>query len=187
MRISIEGNIGSGKSTCVQAVSKLGYWGLVVQEPISAWEHWLRAVYEKGSCHFQLQVAVLLAYAGVSDNVVCERSPCAAMDVFVKQSLQDKTLSSDEGVLLSQVFDQVGWTPDVMIYLKTSPQICLARIKKRNRQGENAITLEYLQGLEEKHVAMCNDNAYIVDGNQSEREVVSDLIGVLNMIYHDEL
>ena len=37
------------------------------------------------------------------------------------------------------------------IYLKTSPEICLQRIKKRGRKGENNITLEYLKSCHEYH------------------------------------
>lgn len=40
---------------------------------------------------------------------------------------------------------------EAIIYLKCSPAICHERIKKRNRQGEEGIPLEYLQKVHDRH------------------------------------
>jgi deoxyadenosine/deoxycytidine kinase len=32
-----------------------------------------------------------------------------------------------------------------IIYLKCSPELCLERIKKRNRKGEEGITIDYIK------------------------------------------
>ena len=37
------------------------------------------------------------------------------------------------------------------IYIKTKPEICLSRIHKRNREGEEGIPLEYLLKCESYH------------------------------------
>ena len=38
-----------------------------------------------------------------------------------------------------------------IIYLRCAPEMCLNRIKKRNREGEESIPLEYLQKVHKRH------------------------------------
>lgn len=40
---------------------------------------------------------------------------------------------------------------EAIIYLKCNPLICYERIKKRNRQGEECIPLDYLQKVHDRH------------------------------------
>ena len=35
--------------------------------------------------------------------------------------------------------------PDVIVYLRASPEACMARLKKRSREEESNIELEYLE------------------------------------------
>ena len=37
------------------------------------------------------------------------------------------------------------------IFVNTSPDVCLTRLNKRNRKGENGIPLDYLELLHNKH------------------------------------
>lgn len=37
------------------------------------------------------------------------------------------------------------------IYLKSTPEVCLERIRKRNRSGENNISVDYLKQIDERH------------------------------------
>ena len=43
-----------------------------------------------------------------------------------------------------------------MIYLRCDPKICHQRIKKRNREGEQSIPLEYLQKVHDRHEEWVN-------------------------------
>lgn len=38
-----------------------------------------------------------------------------------------------------------------IIYLRCSPELCLKRIKQRNREGEEGIPLDYLRKVHERH------------------------------------
>lgn len=40
-----------------------------------------------------------------------------------------------------------------IVYLKCSPELCLQRIKKRNRKGEESISIDYIQKVHERHEA----------------------------------
>ena len=41
--------------------------------------------------------------------------------------------------------------PDGFIYLRATPDICMNRLQRRQRTEEGGVTLEYLQGLHQKH------------------------------------
>jgi deoxyadenosine/deoxycytidine kinase len=45
-------------------------------------------------------------------------------------------------------------TINKIIYLKTSPEVCYTRVNKRNRIGENNISLEYLENCHSYHENM---------------------------------
>ena len=47
--------------------------------------------------------------------------------------------------------DKFKVDPEGYIYIKTSPETCYDRIKKRNRTEESNIPLKYLQDLHNKH------------------------------------
>ncbi len=42
------------------------------------------------------------------------------------------------------------------MYLKCSPEICLQRIRTRNRKGEEDISLEYIETVHERHEEWIN-------------------------------
>lgn len=54
------------------------------------------------------------------------------------------------------------------IYLETKALTCFDRLRKRNRGGEEGITLDYLETLDSKHSEMCknNLNIFIVDNDK---------------------
>ena len=47
----------------------------------------------------------------------------------------------------NMVRDNGGLKADVIIYLRTSPEIALTRVWSRNRQGEESVSLDYLTDL----------------------------------------
>ena len=77
--------------------------------------------------------------------------------------------------------------PDLILYLRTPAQICLERIKARNRAEESGMTLEYLLQLERLHDEWLLDNpgALVIDGtrrwgtSELKAEIASILPGVL--------
>jgi deoxyadenosine/deoxycytidine kinase len=59
------------------------------------------------------------------------------------------------------------------IYLETKASTCFDRLKKRNREGEECISLSYLETLNNKHTEMCerNLNIFVVD---NDKDIVSN-------------
>ena len=60
--------------------------------------------------------------------------------------------------------------PDVTVYLRADPQICLERITGRARQAEEAIDLAYLQSIDDGYGRWLDD----VGRSRRERVVVVD-------------
>ncbi len=65
------------------------------------------------------------------------------------------TISKLEWDLYQQWFewlvDNYSQKPDGFIYLRTSPEICYERLKKRAREEESIIAFDYLKLLHDKH------------------------------------
>ena len=40
---------------------------------------------------------------------------------------------------------KLGWTPDLIVYLKSDYNVAYNRCKERSREGEETIPLEYLK------------------------------------------
>ena len=87
-----------------------------------------------------------------------------------------------------QVIDDHGVPNDIIIYLDTQPEVCLARIKERNREGENNHTLESVRHLRQTYVDHLNYAAtlssmylrYIdLDGTETPEEVADQIIEII--------
>lgn len=63
--------------------------------------------------------------------------------------------------------------PDLVLWIDTDVEVCMQRIKKRGRPGEQHITLEYLKTIRKYELEMLQDfeakqvKIYSVQGNQS--------------------
>ena len=170
--VSVEGNIGSGKSTFVKnmeaAFSKQGIENMkmiFVEEPVNQWtqikdEHgvdMLSKFYgnqEKYAFAFQMmayisRLALLKrAYEENPKNtiIVTERSVYTDRYVFAKMLYDSKKIEEVEYQIYLKWFDEFIEELPVfaMVYLHTSPEVSYSRVLKRARDGE-AIPLEYLK------------------------------------------
>jgi len=80
---------------------------------------------------------------------------------------------------------------DLIIYLRTDPEIAYQRIKTRNRSEEKDVTLEYIKHLHELHDKWLNVHqtdvpknipVVIVDANQSMELVKAQCKGIRDLI-----
>ncbi|QDZ21423.1 deoxyribonucleoside kinase [Chloropicon primus] len=175
--ISIEGNIGVGKSTFLSLMRKVkGLDGNIVTmpEPVDKWQNvagnpeynLLGKFYEdphRYSYTFQSYAFItrfLQHSQGVVNNPnkvrILERSVFTDRKVFVSSLKDNNYLDDMEVSLYNEWFDPVLATlpnlvPDVIVYLRASPDACMARLKKRSREEESNIELEYLELLHRKH------------------------------------
>lgn len=172
----IEGNIASGKSTILDNMAKL-YPNKIecLQEQVKDWNdtNLLQLFYEQQQrWSYTFESFVQLSrlknhYSSVKPKtdeklVLMERSLWSSYNVFAKNSYEEQRISQLEYNLLSYNFklftsimlnrkENHQELPFNVIYLKTDPVVCYERVKKRNRNGETMISLDYLTKIHIKY------------------------------------
>jgi len=184
--ISIEGNIGAGKTTIVEKlqcfIESIGASReiLLLREPVDIWESMkdndgesiLEKFYKDQHRHaFPFQVMayatrIALLRKAISENpsckvILCERSLAADKHIFAKM-LHDDGIIEPIHYQIYQKFcgelaDEFGL--DGIVYIDAGAEVCHERILKRSRQGESGISLEYLQKCESYHNAWLANSA----------------------------
>ncbi len=190
MIITVEGNIGSGKSTLVknlkQHLAEQGVPYVFVQEPVDIWaticdrdgEPILTKFYrdqERYSFSFQMmayisRLSILRKAVKTNPDAVIITERCVHTDrnVFAKMLYDDGKIMDTDYAIYLRWFDE--FIEDVPIhgyvYLKTDAEVCSTRVQKRAREGES-IPLEYLENCGKYH----NDWLDTID---SEKKVIID-------------
>ena len=172
--ISIEGNIGAGKSTLFNQL-RLSHpeWNFI-EEPV---DFWATLKNDKGQSLFELyyhsqerwsytfqNCAVLSRYQYIEETIakkkavssgrqvyITERCLDTDHNVFARMLHDDGKMDSLEYALYERWIQQLkkSSTPlSGIIYLDTPADVCADRIRGRNREGEEGIPLQYLQDLQ---------------------------------------
>ena len=180
---SIEGNIGSGKSTLVKELQDTFSEELkicnkkvmFIQEPVDIWNtikdkdgvtilEKFYANQQEYAFSFQMMAYISrinLLRKAVKENpntvIICERSVHTDREVFAKMLYDDDKIEEINYNIYLRWFDE--FIDDIpiagFIYLKTDAEICEQRIIKRSRQGET-VPFEYLKTCENYHDSWLN-------------------------------
>jgi deoxyguanosine kinase len=175
MLISIEGNIGTGKSSLVKLLEekyKSNPDIVFIQEPVQEWinlkdtdgENILEKFYkqqDRWSYTFQMHAFITRAKAIQQQAynkslIIIDRSVLTDHYVFAKLLYQDKKISKLEWELYIEWFDWLtaefkSIIPDYYIYLKADPAVSFKRIQQRTRSEESTIPFEYIERVSNKH------------------------------------
>ena len=198
MIFSVDANIGGGKTTILQDLKKYfkhesNY--VFIDEPVNMWNNIkdkndktiLSHFYEnpeKWAFSFQMMAYI----SRISDlkkavrknpqaTIVCERCVFSDKNVFAKMLYDAGKISEIDYSIYLKWFDE--FLRDIpitgYIYLKTSPDTCLNRVKKRNREGEN-IPLSYLHKCHMYHENWLEkeNNILVLDGNRDNIPAVKN-------------
>ncbi len=197
MRISIDGNIGCGKSSLMKNLEHIFRNIEFYPEPVSDWTNVLEKYYEdQKRWSMSLNTEVLLSFNKIpsSRNVqIIERSPVSCRRVFMKQSIDSGLIHKIDENIFERLYKSLYWEPDYIIYIRTSPEICYHRMMKRGRDCENKVSLEYIRNIHENYEYMISymsnierhPSIYEIDGSKSNEEVVKDVIEILNRIINN--
>jgi deoxyadenosine/deoxycytidine kinase len=171
---SVEGNIGSGKSTFVKFLKNSFNNNNVVflQEPVDTWttivdtdgQNIIQKYYsnqEKYSFAFQMmayisrlsQIKKIVNESPNGTIIITERCLYTDFNIFAKMLYDSGTLSQIEFSIYKRWFDEfIDFSYiTAYIYIKTSPEVCLERIASRTRKGEELIPLDYLVKCDHYH------------------------------------
>ncbi|CAB1339500.1 unnamed protein product [Coregonus sp. 'balchen'] len=160
--ICIEGNIASGKTTCLEYFSKTSNIE-VLTEPVSKWRN-VRGHNPLGLMYqdptrwgITLQTYVQLTMldrhlSTISAPVrMMERSIYSAKYIFVENLYRSGKMPEVDFAVLSEWFEwitqNIAIPVDLIVYLQSSPQTCHERLRERCREEEKIIPLEYLEAI----------------------------------------
>ena len=171
--VSIEGNIGSGKTTLIRRLEERGIDEkkcVFLREPLDIWnsvrdseENILQKYYrepEKYALPFQIMAYITFhqrlvdAIKDADENtvIICERSMESSCAIFAKMLRESGIIDEVNFQILLMFYEKMELIPvDAIIYLNTDVKTNIERIKKRARPGEENITLEYLENCRKNH------------------------------------
>jgi deoxyadenosine/deoxycytidine kinase len=176
--ISIEANIGAGKSTVLEKLQTVldPKYTTCIQEPIDYWNKFkepttqqtiLSSFYSDPIKYaFPLQVMIYSSLHKILEQtieqtrttlfrpmIITERSLSSCSNIFTKMLYENKLLNAIEYQVYRKCIATHKHIPlHLCIYLKTTPAVCLERINTREKDAYNQpITLEYLQHCHNSH------------------------------------
>jgi deoxyadenosine/deoxycytidine kinase len=197
--ISIDGNIGSGKSTLVNNLKKeldeLNKY-IFLEEPIDEWNKIkndnitiLEKFYsdqEKYGFSFQM-MAYITRLKNLKDAIkknpnaiiITERSLYTDKYIFATMLYNNKKINTFEYQIYNKWFNEFlkELPTHKFIFLSTKPENALKRIKERNRSGEENIDINYLKECEYYHNKMYEEN---IDNVLMKINIDEHLLGTSN-------
>jgi len=196
--ISIDGNIGSGKSTLMDDLKKKYQHNtniIFLEEPVGEWESirgadgntMIQKYYKninKYAFSFQMmafisRLSILqnkikqLSVATESNNedkcfyIFTERSLFSDRDIFAKLLYTNGSIEDVNYQIYLKWFDHFAFNVDVFIYINTPVKLCMERLTRRARLGEEPISYDYLTSCHDAHIEMFSNihNKPIVELN----------------------
>ena len=160
VHIAVSGNIGAGKTTLTQMLSKHYGWEMRL-EPVVI-NPYLEDYYKDiKRWSFALEVYFLkerfrdiLDIAHTNKTSIQDRSIFEGVYVFVENNYRQGNLSETDFRTYMELFDlitNITKNPDLMIYLRKSVPELVRQIQKRGRDYEQTIQLDYLEGLNNRY------------------------------------
>jgi deoxyadenosine/deoxycytidine kinase len=185
--VSVEGNIGSGKTTLIGHLEEL--WGadkryVFLREPLDVWtqiqdretsKNVLQKMYKYPTKYgFSFQVMAYMTFhkrlveafetCDANTVIVCERSMESSRHIFCKMMRDNGAIDDIHYQILTMFYEQTELIPvDAVIYLDTEISTNADRITKRGRVGEQGITLDYLEKCRDCHEAWLREMRTLQD------------------------
>lgn len=193
MIFSVEGNIGSGKSTLIKHLKKeikdiCGLRVIYLEEPVDIWQtikdkegnNIIKRYYDNQK-EFAFQFQMMAYITRITQLrkavqlhkdciIITERSILTDKNVFAKMLHDNNTLDEISHQIYLKWFDELSMNLkiDSCIYIKTNPETSLKRVLKRNRPGET-LSIDYLKICHENHEEWLQNSEYVLLLN-GERE-----------------
>jgi deoxycitidine kinase/deoxyguanosine kinase len=185
--ISIEGNIGSGKSTFLENLRK--YYSnnecvIFLKEPVDEWEKikdengvtMLEKFYlDQDKYSFSFQMMAYISRLKVLRETLKKINNNVAKNIYI---ITERSLYTDKMVFAKMLYESgkmeyinyqiyLNWFNTFseefpvhkVVYVKTLSNICYNRIVTRSRNGESNIPLEYLESCNNYHNIMLDKSS----------------------------
>ena len=182
MHIGIAGNIGSGKTTLTGMLAK--HYGWTPKYEAVTYNPYLEDYYKDiPRWSFNLEVYFLtqrlkdvMDISHSDDTIIQDRTIFEGVHVFVANNYDMGNLSKRDFDAYMDLFNVVMQSvklPDLLIYLKCSVPHLVSQIQKRGREYEQSISLDYLQGLNdryEKFISEYKGEVLVIDTDDMDFE-----------------
>lgn len=184
-RIVVDGNIGCGKTTVIKEMNNTTRIPIFL-EPLHKWNELLALFYDDpNKWAFPFNLEVMTTFNEWKDNsfaAVYERSPLSCRYVFTQLNHEHHHMHDLELKVFDKIYKELKWDPEVLIYIRTDPDICVQRMKERARCCESNVSLDYIRDVHRKYEDLvCNAELmagiclHIVDGDQNKEKVFEDV------------
>jgi deoxyadenosine/deoxycytidine kinase len=187
--INLAGVVGVGKSSLSECLGEEGY--TIFKEPVFENPLLDKFYYNKKRYAFPLQIFFLnkrfelIKEAGKLNNTVLDRS-ILEDTIFAKMLCDSGDMEKEEFKIYMELFKNMlehVTPPDLMVYLRVSPQEAIRRINKRGREFEVQNEETYWHHLNDQY------NAYFQNYNWSPLLIldVDDIDFVNNLTHRQEV
>ena len=177
MHIGIAGNIGCGKTTLTRMLAE--YYGWTPRFESVTYNPYLEDYYSDiPRWSFNLEVYFLaqrfkdtLEIAKNEGVIVQDRTILEGVQIFVQNNYRMGNLSERDFNTYMDLFDlmmSLVKLPDLLIYIRSSVPHLVSQIRKRGRDYEQTMSLDYLAGLNdlyEKWIGDYKGRLLIIDGD----------------------
>lgn len=177
MHIGIAGNIGCGKTTLTRMLAD--YYGWTPRFESVTYNPYLEDYYSDiPRWSFNLEVYFLaqrfkdtLEIAKNEGVIVQDRTILEGVQIFVQNNYRMGNLSERDFNTYMDLFDlmmSLVKLPDLLIYIRSSVPHLVSQIRKRGRDYEQTMSLDYLAGLNELYEKWIGDykgRLLIIDGD----------------------
>ena len=178
MHIGIAGNIGSGKTTLTRKLAEQYGWTpkyeAVTYNPyledyykdIPRWSYNLETYF------LAQRFQDVLEIARSRDVIIQDRTLFEGVEIFVANNHDLGNLSDrdyDTYMHLFRLMMSMVNPPDLLIYLRCSVPHLVEQIRKRGRDYEQSMSLEYLSGLNERYeqwIARYQGRLLVIDADR---------------------
>jgi len=203
MIISIEGNIGSGKSTFIDLLKKHYEDNdnvIFIKEPIDVWntikDNECNTILQKFyndpyKYAFSFQFMVFISFIEILKKtiennpnaiIITERSIETNKNVFAKMLYDGGFIEDINYKIYLKWFNFFAgdYSVDKIIYIRSNPEVCLDRVKKRARDGEELIKIDYLETCDKYHEEFIagKEKYLVLNGNLD----LQDMAGMVDMV-----
>ena len=162
MHIGIAGNIGSGKTTLTRRLAE--HYGWTARYESVTYNPYLEDYYKDiPRWSYNLETYFLaqrfrdvLEIAGSDEVIIQDRTLFEGVEIFVANNHALGNLSDrdyDTYMQLFRLMMSMVSLPDLLIYLRCSVPHLVEQIRRRGRDYEQTMNLEYLTGLNERYEA----------------------------------
>lgn len=163
--VSLNGNIGAGKSTLIKLICEKDPNYIFYDEPVHEWEFLLGEIYKNGrkDLIWFFQWRVVLYYTKITEDVlrmgpnrtqpiVVTRSPYSAY-LFMRANKDaiDREVQKGLVVYLNELIKMPFWNEMIDVYIYQDAEACFKNMTDRKGVEKGSVSLAYLDLLEKIH------------------------------------